>query len=108
MKKTKKNQTIPTEELFLLVKDGQMFLVPKKLLLGLEPLEAELLGLQIRSQQKRQLILDAIIGDHSLNGQKIVDKLEVTLNQMYSQYPWLEQNLTMIENKIFKTSLPKA
>ena len=93
---------------FLLIKDAKYILVPEEILDSLSPQEAKALALTTKFSQRLQLLIDAKVGDHKLEGEKVVDKLEATLNKFYKLYPWLEQDIKVTENNVYKLNLPKA
>lgn len=87
---------------FLLIKNAKYYLISEEIISSLTPQEAKALALQIRKDQQYQLLLDAKIGDHQINGDRVVDRLEQTLNRLYSLYSWLQQDVILTEKQILK------
>lgn len=84
-KKTKKN--VPTS--FLLKKGDKFYMVPISIVNTLSPEEAFRLGVIARAEQRRQLLEDAVKGDHYINDIKVVEGLETSLRKLEELYPFM-------------------
>lgn len=92
VKKKTKRPKIPSS--YLLKKDDKFYLVPASVVSDLTPEEAFRLGLAAQLEQKKQLLEDAIKGDHYINNIKVVDGLEQSLQKLKELFPFIKQQIS--------------
>ncbi len=81
----------------LLKQNNELCFVPSSVLDSLSASEIYSLGIAAYVEQRRQLMQDALFGDHYLNGIKIVDGLELSLKKIEEKLPDL---ITQIESNL--------
>lgn len=70
-------------------------MVPAQVVNTLTPEEAFRLGLIARAEQRRQLLEDAIKGDHYINNVRVVEGLETSLKKLEELYPFIKQQISL-------------
>lgn len=78
-------------------------MVPIHVVNNLTPEEAFRLSLIARAEQRRQLLEDAIKGDHYINNIKVVEGLETSLRKLEELYPFVKEQINLANGGYKKT-----
>lgn len=102
--KTSKAKKVESKS-FLLKRDDRFYMVPSSVIATLSADEAFRLGITAVMEQRKQLLADALEGDHYINNVKVVDGLEASLQKLDELFPSLRAHidnidLTQISNRI--------
>lgn len=87
----KKKNSQSSSEKFLLKKGSQYLIVNRFLVETLPFQEAIFMAESTYFGLKDQLYVDAVNGDHFVQGMRVVDALQVGLNALYSKHPILRE-----------------
>ena len=98
-KKKRSKKNTPTS--FLLKKGDKFYMVPASVVDTLTPEEAFRLGLIAKMEQRKQLLEDALKGDHYINDIKVVEGLEVSLRRLEELHPFIKQQIETASNNKF-------
>lgn len=92
VKKTSKvRKAVPTS--FLLKRDDRFYMIPASVVDSFTPEEAFRFGLIAKLEQRKQLLEDAVKGDHYINNIKVVEGLEISLRKLEELYPFIKQQI---------------
>ena len=91
-----KKPAVPTA--YLLKRGDKFYMVPADVVDTLTIEEAFRLALIAHAEQRRQLLEDAVKGDHYINNIKVVDGLEVSLRKLDEMFPALREQVSSLHN----------
>lgn len=66
---------------------------------AMPPEEAFQLALSAHVEQRKQLMLDAQLGDHYVHNMKIVDGLELSLSKLETLFPTIRSQVRHLEGE---------
>jgi hypothetical protein len=89
-----KKPNVPTA--YLLKRGDKFYMVPANVVDTLTIEEAFRLALIAHAEQRRQLLEDALKGDHYINNIKVVDGLEASLKKLDEMFPALRDQVSRI------------
>jgi hypothetical protein len=91
MANTKKIKEGPST--YLLKKGDKFYMIPSQVVESLSIDEAFKLGLAAQVELRRQLLQDALGGDHYIEDVKVVDGLEASLKKLGEMFPGVRKNI---------------
>lgn len=93
-RKTKTKQSVPTS--YLLKRGDKFYMVPANVVDTFTIEEAFRLAMVAHIEQRKQLLEDALKGDHYINNVKVVDGLEASLKKLNEIFPALIEQIHRI------------
>ncbi len=96
-KPAKKVRKKKSEDAFLFKRGNEFYLLHSSALNSLSIEELYRLGMTTYVEQRKQLLLDAITGDHYVNSTKIVDGLENSLRKLEEKIPNLVAQIDQMD-----------
>ena len=96
-KKRATKKVTPPEQMFLLKRNNEYYLLPASVLNSLSVEEIYRLGMTVYIEQRRQLMQDAVLGDHYVDDIKVVDGLELSLRKIEEILPNLVEQIAQMD-----------
>lgn len=100
-KSPRKKKLKEPEPMFLLKRGNEFYLLPASVLDSLAADEIYRLGIAAYIEQRRQLMQDALEGDHYINDIKVVDGLESSLRKLEEKFPDIFSQIGLMDISVF-------